>query len=47
MATATQQRATLKTYHGPSMAAALAEVKRDLGTEAVILHTRTYKVGGV
>ncbi len=47
MATATQQRATLKTYHGQSMAAALVEVKRDLGDEAVILHTRTYKVGGV
>ncbi len=47
MATATQKHAILKTYHGPSMAEALAEVKRDLGTEAVILHTRTYKVGGV
>lgn len=46
MATATQ-RAILKTYHGSSMAEALVAVKKDLGAEAVILHTRTYKVGGV
>jgi flagellar biosynthesis protein FlhF len=46
MATATQH-ATLKTYHGPSMAEALAKVKNDLGADAVILHTRTFKVGGV
>ncbi|HZW09576.1 MAG TPA: flagellar biosynthesis protein FlhF [Phycisphaerales bacterium] len=38
---------TLKTFHGESMAAALAEVKKDLGADAVILHTRAYKVGGV
>ncbi|MCA9298652.1 MAG: flagellar biosynthesis protein FlhF [Phycisphaerales bacterium] len=38
---------TLKTYRGKSMAEALAEVKKDLGKDAVILHTRTYKVGGV
>ncbi|MCW5754079.1 MAG: flagellar biosynthesis protein FlhF [Phycisphaeraceae bacterium] len=37
---------TLKTYRAPSMAEALAEVKRELGAEAVILHTRTYKAGG-
>jgi len=38
---------TLKTYRGSTMAAALAEVKRDLGGDAVILHTRTFKAGGV
>jgi len=37
----------LKTYRAHSMAEALAEVKKDLGRDAVILHTRTYKVGGV
>ncbi len=39
--------ATLKTYHGSSMAEALTQVKNDLGSDAVILHTRSYKVGGV
>lgn len=38
---------TLKTYHGDSMADALAEVKKDLGADAVILHTRSFRVGGV
>ncbi|TVS05234.1 MAG: flagellar biosynthesis protein FlhF [Phycisphaerales bacterium] len=38
---------TLKTYRAPSMAQALTEVKKDLGADAVILHTRTFKVGGV
>ncbi len=38
---------TLRTYHGNSMAEALAEVKKDLGADAVILHTRSYRVGGV
>ncbi len=38
---------TLKTYRAPSMAQALSEVKKDLGADAVILHTRTFKVGGV
>ncbi|MGD9791522.1 MAG: flagellar biosynthesis protein FlhF [Phycisphaerales bacterium] len=37
----------LKTYRARSMADALAEVKKDLGKDAVILHTRTYKVGSV
>lgn len=37
----------LKTYRARSMAAALAEVKKDLGKQAVILHTRAYQVGGV
>lgn len=37
----------LKTFRGDSMAAALAEVKKGLGQDAVILHTRTYRVGAV
>lgn len=37
----------LKTFRGNSMAQALAEVKKDLGRDAVILHTRTLRVGGV
>jgi flagellar biosynthesis protein FlhF len=37
----------LKTFRAPSMAQALAEVKKDLGSDAVILHTRAYKAGGV
>src|SRR6185295_6479155 len=37
----------MKTYQGNSMAEALATVKRDLGREAVILHTRTLKRGGM
>lgn len=37
----------LKTYNAPTMALALAEVKKDLGKDAVILHTRVYRVGGV
>ena len=37
----------LKTYHGRSMTDALAKVKKDLGRDAVILHTRTFKRGGV
>ena len=46
MATTTQ-RSPLRTFHAPTMADALAEVKRDLGPDAVILHTRSYRVGGV
>jgi|KBSSwiStaDraftv2_1062776.scaffolds.fasta_scaffold205072_2 flagellar biosynthesis protein FlhF len=38
---------TLKTYRARSMGDALAEVKKDLGRDAVILHTRTYRVGGL
>ena len=38
---------TLKTYRGNSMAEALAQVKKDLGGDAVILHTRSYRVGGI
>jgi len=37
----------LKTYRAESMAAALAQVKRDLGKDAVILHTRAFKAGAV
>jgi len=37
---------TLRTYQAPTMAEALAEVKRDLGREAVILHTRSVRKGG-
>ena len=38
---------TLKTYRARSMGDALAEVKKDLGRDAVILHTRTYRIGGL
>ena len=37
----------LKTYRAKSMAECLAEVKRDLGSDAVILRTRTLRAGGV
>lgn len=37
----------LKTYRAASMADALQAVKKDLGRNAVILHTRTLKVGGI
>jgi flagellar biosynthesis protein FlhF len=36
----------LKTYQANSMAEALTKVKRELGREAVILHTRTLRRGG-
>ena len=39
-------RMNLKTYRARTMGDALAEVKKDLGKDAVILHTRTYRVGG-
>src|SRR5438045_5097367 len=32
----------LQTFKAPTMAAALAEVKREMGPSAVILHTRSY-----
>ncbi|MBL8764909.1 MAG: flagellar biosynthesis protein FlhF [Phycisphaerae bacterium] len=35
----------LKTYRAQSMGDALAAVKRELGKDAVILHTRVYRVG--
>lgn len=37
----------LKNYRASTMAEALALVKRDLGANAVILHTRSYKQGGL
>jgi flagellar biosynthesis protein FlhF len=37
----------LKTFRGNSMADALMEVKKELGPHAVILHTRTLRVGGM
>ncbi|MFG0274593.1 MAG: flagellar biosynthesis protein FlhF [Phycisphaerales bacterium] len=37
---------TLKTYRAASIADALSQIKRDLGADAVILHTRTFKNGG-
>jgi flagellar biosynthesis protein FlhF len=37
----------LRTYRAASIADALADIKRDLGSDAVILHTRTFKAGGV
>ena len=38
---------TLKTYRAASIADALTQIKADLGTDAVILHTRTFKHGGI
>lgn len=37
----------LKTYRATSMAQALVEVRRDLGPDAVILHTRAYRIGSL
>ena len=37
----------IRTFQGESMAAALKQVKRELGGEAVILHTRTFRRGGL
>ncbi len=37
----------LKTYSARTMADALAQVKKDLGSDAVIVHTRTFRVGGM
>jgi flagellar biosynthesis protein FlhF len=37
----------LKTYRAHSMAEALSAVKKDLGKNAVILHTRSVKIGGI
>jgi flagellar biosynthesis protein FlhF len=36
-----------KTYCAATMAEAVAEVKRDLGRDAVILHTRSFRKGGL
>lgn len=35
----------LKTYTAETMAQALAEVRKDLGTDAMILHTRSFRTG--
>ncbi|MBX3403535.1 MAG: flagellar biosynthesis protein FlhF [Phycisphaeraceae bacterium] len=37
----------VRTFRAPTMAEALALVKRDLGPGAVILHTRSVRVGGI
>ena len=37
----------LRTYQAYSMAEALAAVKRDLGSDAIILNTRSFKRGGL
>ncbi|MEX0776159.1 MAG: flagellar biosynthesis protein FlhF [Phycisphaeraceae bacterium] len=37
----------VKTFTGRSMADALARVKQELGASAVILHTRSYRKGGI
>lgn len=37
----------LKIVRGSTMAEALGNVRRELGADAVILHTRTYRVGGI
>jgi flagellar biosynthesis protein FlhF len=37
----------LKTYRAVSIADALSDIKRDLGPDAVILHTRSFKQGGI
>ena len=37
----------VRTFQGPSMADVLAKVKQELGSSAVILHTRSFKRGGV
>ncbi len=36
----------LKTYRASSIASALGQIKKDLGRDAVILHTRTFRQGG-
>ncbi len=34
-------------YKAPTMEAALSRVKAELGRDAVILHTRCYRTGGI
>lgn len=38
---------SVKTFQAPSMAEVLAKVKGELGSDAVILHTRSFRQGGV
>ncbi len=44
---AAQPTLKLKTYRAWTMAEALATVKSDLGSDAIILHTRTFERGGI
>ena len=37
----------VKTFQGASIAEAVAKVKQELGSNAVILHTRSFKRGGI
>src|SRR5438128_897094 len=37
----------VQTFQAPTMADALAKVKHELGSAAVILHTRSFKQGGM
>ena len=37
---------TIRTYRAKTAGEALAQVKKELGRTAVILHTRTYQTGG-
>ena len=37
----------LRTYRAASIADALSDIKRELGPDAVILHTRSFKQGGI
>jgi flagellar biosynthesis protein FlhF len=37
----------LRTYRAASIADALGDIKRELGPDAVILHTRSFKAGGI
>ncbi len=37
----------LKTFRASTMADALAQLKRDLGPDAIIIHTRSFRVGSV
>ena len=44
---ATEGSVTIKTYRARTAGEALAQVKKELGAGAVILHTRTYQTGGI
>lgn len=38
---------TLRTYRAPTIGEALAQVKKELGKDAVILHTKAYRAGSI
>jgi len=38
---------TLRTYRAPTIGEALAQVKKELGKDAVILHTKSYRAGSI